>query len=612
MGTVVHTTTASRRATKPGTWNVGIVSQFLARFKAKKAEAAPVERPNPFKVDPKLHPPGVAKHAPQMAQDDAGALNEVGEWAAAAFASALHEGTTFVGYPFLAELAQRGEYRRAVEIIAMHMTRRWIKFKAAGEDVDEDEEDGLVKPDKDEKAKRPGIAKDLAPPPKPQMPGGEKPKTGIAPDPAAPTDEKDPAEEAAAKKRKAAARKIKQIERAIEKLNVKAAFRKIAEQDGFFGRAHLYLDFGKEVSRDVAELLTPIGDGSNELSREKCSPDRPLVGLKTIEAVWCYPTTYNASDPLSDDWYKPSTWSVMSKRIHSTRLLRFVGREVADLLKPTYSFGGVALTQMMKPYVDNWLRTRQSVADIVSAFSIFVLKTNLIEQLNAQGGQSDLFDRLDLFNMIRDNRGLMAIDKDREEFENVAAPLGTLDALQAQTQEHMSAISGIPIVELLGIQPAGLNASSEGELKVFREWIHAFQDRLFRDHLTTVIGFVQLSLFGAVDPELTFEFVPLEELNAKELAEVENIRAQTDSVLVEGGIIEAAEARQRLADDEDSPYHGIDPDAVPEPPEPEMPAPGGEGGDNFGEGGDNPDDASGGAKKAPETHIKIAHVAGGE
>ncbi|WP_198327721.1 hypothetical protein [Mesorhizobium sp. WSM1497] len=36
-------------------------------------------------------------------------------------------------------------------------------------------------------------------------------------------------------------------------------------------------------------------------------------------------------------------------------------------MKPTYSFGGLSLSQMVKPYVDNWLETRQSVNDIISA-----------------------------------------------------------------------------------------------------------------------------------------------------------------------------------------------------------------------------------------------------
>ena len=43
----------------------------------------------------------------------------------------------------------------------------------------------------------------------------------------------------------------------------------------------------------------------------------------------------------------------------------------------------------------------------------------------------------------------------------------------------MAAISRIPLVKLLGIQPAGLNASSEGELIAFEDWIASFQRSCF-------------------------------------------------------------------------------------------------------------------------------------
>ena len=210
--------------------------------------------------------------------------------------------------------------------------------------------------------------------------------------------------------------------------------------------------------------------------------------------MWTYPTQYNSNNPLKPDWYNPQMWFVMATEIDVSRLLKFVGREVPDMLKPAYSFGGLSLTQMAKPYVDNWLNIRQSVADIIQAFSVFVLGTNLAETLTPGGEQ--LFARADLFNNIRDNRGLMMIDKDTEQFANVAAPLGTLDALQAQAQEHMASVSRIPLVKLLGISPHGLNATAEPELRAFYDHIHAYQEKFFSPNLRRVIASAQLRSGG--------------------------------------------------------------------------------------------------------------------
>lgn len=353
--------------------------------------------------------------------------------------------------------------------------------------------------------------------------------------------------------------RIKELEAEFKRLEVMDIFGRAAQQDGFFGRGHIYIDTGDTDNPD--ELKKSIGDGWDALSRAKLKKKR-IRQLRTVEAVWCYPTSYNSNDPLADDWYTPDMWYVQAKMVHATRLITLIGREVPDLLKPTYSFGGLSLSQMAKPYVDNWLQTRQSVNDIISAFSVFVLSTNLATSLEGDGQQ--LFSRAELFNNLRDNRGLMMIDKESEAFQNVAAPLSGLHELQAQAQEHMASVSHIPTVKLLGIQPAGLNASSEDQMRVFYDYIHAYQEHLFRNPLRTIMGMVMLSLWGETDDSIDFKFKPLFSLDEKGAAEVEKMKAERDQILVDTGILSPEEARQRVANDPGSDYSSIDVDDVPD------------------------------------------------
>lgn len=353
--------------------------------------------------------------------------------------------------------------------------------------------------------------------------------------------------------------RIAEIEKELRRLNVRDAFRRAALHDGQFGRAHIYMDFGS--TDDPEELKTPIGTGTDGASRAKIELGS-FSRLKVVEAIWCYPVDYNSTDPLRADWYSPRAWLVNGKEVHGSRLLTFVGREVPDLLKPAYSFGGVALTQMARPYVQNWLRTQQSVSDLLHSFSVSGVKVDLVNALQTENQAEGLYNRVDLFTALRDNRGTMVLDKE-EEFFNVSTPLGTLDALQAQSQEHMAAVSGIPIVKLLGIQPAGLNASSEGEIRSFYDWIHDYQEMLFRPRLKRLIDFVQLSRFGDVDPEIDFVFESLWALDEVQQAEVRKVEAETGEVLIRSGAISKEEERARIAADPDAPYASIDVSAVP-------------------------------------------------
>lgn len=351
--------------------------------------------------------------------------------------------------------------------------------------------------------------------------------------------------------------KIRLIEADMKKFRVRDCYRRMLEGDGYMGRGHLLVDLGAETD---AELATPIGDGSDAASKAKVVKGK-LKGFKVVEAMWAYPSGYNSSDPLADDWYKPAHWIVQGKRVHRTRLLTFVGREVPDLLKPAYSFGGISLSQQVKPTVDNWLRTRQSVSDLVNAFSVMVLKTNMGNTLGV--ADASVLDRAELFNDIRDNRGLMILNKDTEEFMNVSAQIAGLSDLQAQSQEHMAALPGIPLVKFFGLQPKGLNASSDGEMRSFFDWIASYNEH-GRPILEAIVNFIQLNRFGEVDSEITIEFEPLWSMSDKELAEVRKIEADTDQVLVDTQAISPAEVRKKIADDPESVYHGLDIDDLPD------------------------------------------------
>jgi hypothetical protein len=79
------------------------------------------------------------------------------------------------------------------------------------------------------------------------------------------------------------------------------------------------------------------------------------------------------------------------------------------------------------------------------------------------------------------------------------------------------------------------------------DMIHSYQESFFRPNLETVLRLVQLSLFGDVDPDITFEFEPLtEELNELERAQgaQQVIGAMTNAY--ESGLVGRADALKTL------------------------------------------------------------------
>ena len=455
-------------------------------------------------------PPGVRPaNAPVIAMDDSTGLNFPLNWANGM--SGVGCGLYFPGYPYLAELLQRPEYRSPVETIAEEMTRKWIEFKSTGTaDVSD---------------------------------------------------------------------KIEQITQAFTDFNVQAVFRRALEIDGGFGRCQVYIDTGALLDDRKEPLLLT----------DKTLPKGSLRGFKAIEPMWTTPVVWNASDPTADDFYKPTTWYVLGTQTHASRLINFVSRPLPDLLKPSYNFGGMSLSQMLQSYVTQWLRTKDAVADLVNNFSKMILLTDMAEILQGDANNT-LQMRLQLAIQHGSNQGWFAANKDSEDIKNVSVPLGTLDALQAQAQEHQCAVTRIPLVKQFGISPSGLNATSEFEIVVFYDFIAAMQEKVLDAPIKTALQAIQLHLFGEIDDSIVHDYVPLKELDGEALARVQKMKADGAQIYVTMGAISPDEVRDALQHDPDSGYQNLSGDAPGPPALDLIEAEGASGGDK--DDGDGAEDAA--------------------
>jgi phage-related protein (TIGR01555 family) len=356
--------------------------------------------------------------------------------------------------------------------------------------------------------------------------------------------------------------KIKAIEEEFERLNVRNVIRQSCEHDCYYGRAQIFVDLAGQ------DRKTPL------IIHKATVPKGSLKRIKTVEASWTTPTAYNVLDPAAPDFYNPSKWFMLGQEVHATRLLTIVTRPVADMLKPAFNFGGISLSQLAEPYVDNWLTTRQSVSDLIKNFSMTVLKTAMEQELQGDVTGQSLLDRVKLFLAHKNNRNMMLLDKETEELVQVNTPLSGLSELQAQSQEHMCAVGRMPAIVLTGLSPTGLNASSDGEMRVWYDWVAASQEADYYQPINTIFQLVQLSLFGEIDPNLTFRFIPLFQLTGKEEAEIRTADGATDCAYVTASVLAPEEVRGKLARDPKSGYIGLDVGKLPvpsAPPEDETP-----------------------------------------
>lgn len=362
--------------------------------------------------------------------------------------------------------------------------------------------------------------------------------------------------------------KIHQITERMEQLKVRDVFREGAFKTEGFGRAHLAINIKGQDNDVMRQLpLTTIEKGT-------------LLGFQCIEPYWMTPYSWNSTNPRAPDFYKPQSWFELGKKTHSTRYLTFVFREVPDLLKPAYDFSGISMLQLMMPYVNRWYRTAKNVNDLINIFSIVTLMTDLQSLVQET---PEFLARLEMFTKCRDNRGVMALNKDTEELAMQNVPLSSLDKLQAQAQEHMATPARMPLIEFFGITPTGLTATSEGEFQARNKYVKGMQELGYGKHIERVLHLVQMDLFGAIDEDITWEWLDLFEPTGKEQAEIAKADADRDAVYIQSSVVSPDEVREKLQMNPESGYDGLEGPA----PEPTMWA------ENEESGGEEKSNASG-------------------
>lgn len=339
--------------------------------------------------------------------------------------------------------------------------------------------------------------------------------------------------------------KIDVIESELKRLGVRGLMRQAIEKDGYFGGAQLFISIkGQEEKTDLPLLINDKGIRKGSLK-----------GFTVIEPMWTAPSMYNASDNTEPDFFVPSVWWAMGKQIHHSRLMTLITRPLPDMLKPAYNFYGIAMSQLMLPYVQRFQSVADSIAKVITMFSLTGLKTDMTAILQGDDdGVNQLVARLKTLALMRDNRGIVSMDKETEEFFQINTPLTSLPELLDKFTVMQAYPAQLPVIKIFGTPTAGLGNTSDGEFRAMYDGISAKQEAFLMPIMNKIIDIIQLNVWGEIDPDIQFKFNPLYQLDDNERADVNLKKAQTAQIYIQEGVIDNDEARQTLTEDEDSGY----------------------------------------------------------
>ena len=282
-------------------------------------------------------------------------------------------------------------------------------------------------------------------------------------------------------------------------------------------------------------------------------------GMSQIDPYWMSPELnhLSASDPSAIGFYEPTFWRIGSQRVHKSHLIIMRGDEVADILKPTYLYGGVSIPQKIYERVYAAERTANEAPQLVMTKRTNVYQTDIKA---AMMNQSKTESKLMEWAYYRDNYGVKMIDKEDEAMQQFDTALGDLDATIMTQYQLVASIANVPATKLLGTSPKGFNASGEYEEASYREELESIQafdmTPLIERHHEILIRSEINPKFGVL---FTTEcvFNPLDSLTEVEQADVNLKKAQTAQALMTVGAIDGFDERSRIIADAKSGYSGL-------------------------------------------------------
>lgn len=337
--------------------------------------------------------------------------------------------------------------------------------------------------------------------------------------------------------------KLDKLTQEMEKWKVRELFRSASCLCGYMGGCLLFIDTGED------NLANPL-----ILDSMTFAPDT-FKGFRLIEPYLVTPGGYNSTNPMREDYFKPSLWYVQGIPVHSSRLIYFAENKLTSLLKPAYNFFGLPLAQKVIDAVAHYTENREAAGRLLQKYAVTVLKTNMEEVLSG-GFDQALKNRIQYFVQNRSNDGCAAIDKDMEDLVIQTTSITGVTDIVRQSMEYVAAMFCEPVTKMWGLSPNGFS-SGDVELQNHYDNIKAQQEKMFGEPIRRVIRVLQQNLYGEIDDSIIFNFLPLSEDDERAIAETNKIQADTDSVLITAGVISEDEARERLIADENSGYNTL-------------------------------------------------------
>lgn len=293
--------------------------------------------------------------------------------------------------------------------------------------------------------------------------------------------------------------------------------------------------------------------------------DRPLdletvlpgtfTGLYILDR-WCgvTPEPGLVTDPADPDFGLPEYYvitggdGIFTARIHHSRIVRFMGRELPYLERLAELYWGASEVEALYRDVVQYDNTTANMAALTFRANIDTMEVQNLDQLfsmTSGEAQRRFWNTMQAQSVMRSNFGYQLVNKG-DQITNTQYTFTGLSDVHESMCLSLSGASRIPMTKLFGRSPSGMNATGESDLRNYYDYVDTLRESRLAPILRRLLPVLAMSEIGTVPEDLDVSFPPLWTPTAKEVAEIARDKAGTIVSVFQAGLLRADTAQREL------------------------------------------------------------------
>lgn len=241
-----------------------------------------------------------------------------------------------------------------------------------------------------------------------------------------------------------------------------------------------------------------------------------------------YPCLDVVLNPEDSDFGLPQFYDIVDSsiniyaRVHHSKVIRFIGRELPQFEKIKELYWGVSEVESIYRELVRRDTTAENIASLIFKANLSVLNIKDLDQmlaLNSIQAQDRFWNIIESISTVESSLGIKLVNEgDRAEYLNYSFN-GVKDIYETMMMD-LAGASRIPVTKLFGRSPAGMNSTGESDLQNYYDYIDEVREGQFRDIVMKLLPILALSCWGEIPNDLDFEFEEMKTLDDSEKAQL--------------------------------------------------------------------------------------------